>query len=129
MWAPAIPDPAPTIALDAEALRQIVDNLLGNAVKFTDVGGIDLRVQLMPPVQPRALVLDVIDSGIGIDARHVGRLFRAFQQGEDGQMRGGSGLGLSIAQAAIAAPKGRISARNVSPQGLRVRLGRPRLAD
>ena len=119
------PDPAPTIALDAEALRQIVDNLLGNAVKFTDVGGIDLRVQLMPPVQPRALVLDVIDSGIGIDARHVGRLFRAFQQGEDGQMRGGSGLGLSIARELARAMRGDLTVHSVVGRGSRFTLCLP----
>jgi len=119
------PDPAPTIALDAEALRQIVDNLLGNAVKFTDVGGIDLRVQLMPPVQPRALVLDVIDSGIGIDARHAGRLFRAFQQGEDGQMRGGSGLGLSIARELARAMRGDLTVHSVVGRGSRFTLCLP----
>lgn len=119
------PDPVPVVALDAEALRQIVDNLLGNAVKFTDVGGIELRVQLAPPIEPRALVLDVIDSGIGIDTRHIGHLFRAFQQGEGGQMRGGSGLGLSIARELARAMRGDLTVHSVVGRGSRFTLCLP----
>ncbi|MGG2099349.1 sensor histidine kinase [Stenotrophomonas sp. NRRL B-14846] len=66
------------ILVDADALRQIASNLLANAVKFSDIGGIELRLQLMPTACPRELLLEVIDSGIGIAPAQVATPVPAF---------------------------------------------------
>lgn len=119
------PDPAPTVALDADGLRQIVDNLLGNALKFTDAGGIQVRLQLSPIPAARELLLDVIDSGIGIAPAQLPLLFRPFQQGEDGQKRGGTGLGLTIARELAVAMGGNLAAYSVHGRGSRFTLRLP----
>ncbi len=119
------PDPAPVVALDADGLRQIVDNLLGNALKFTDVGGIEVRLQLSPALSPRELLLDVIDSGIGIAPAQLALLFRPFQQSEEGQRRGGSGLGLTIAHELAVAMGGNLTAHSVHGRGSRFTLRLP----
>ncbi|WP_329847744.1 ATP-binding protein [Stenotrophomonas hibiscicola] len=119
------PDPAPTVALDADGLRQIVDNLLGNALKFTDAGGIEVRLQLSPIPSARELLLDVIDSGIGIAPAQLPLLFRPFQQGEDGQKRGGTGLGLTIARELAIAMGGNLAAYSVHGRGSRFTLRLP----
>ncbi len=119
------PDPAPAVALDREGFRQIVGNLLGNALKFTDIGGIELRLQLTPPDHPQELLLDVIDSGIGIPARQMPLLFRPFEQSEGGQARGGSGLGLMIAHELSRAMGGNLSAHSVHGRGSRFTLRLP----
>jgi two-component system sensor histidine kinase EvgS len=121
----AIPERAPAVTLDPEGLRQIVDNLLANAVKFTDIGGIDLRVQLRPAIDPQELLVDVIDSGIGIDARQAARLLQPFQQGKDGQVRGGSGLGLAIARELTHAMRGTLTLHSVPGRGSRFTLRLP----
>lgn len=120
-----VPDPAPMVALDADGLRQIIDNLLGNALKFTDVGGIEVHLKLSPALSPSELLLDVIDSGIGIAPGQLGMLFRPFQQSEDGQKRGGSGLGLTIAHELAAAMGGNLSAHSVHGRGSRFTLRLP----
>lgn len=119
------PEPVPTVALDREGVRQIVDNLLGNALKFTDIGGIELRLKLTPANVPQELLLDVIDSGIGIPARQLALLFRPFEQGEGGQARGGSGLGLMIAHELSRAMGGNLSVHSVHGRGSRFTLRLP----
>ncbi|WP_164136627.1 ATP-binding protein [Stenotrophomonas maltophilia] len=119
------PEPFPIVAIDTEGLRQIIDNLLGNALKFTDVGGIELRLQLTPGNGPRELMLDVIDSGIGITAEQLPLLFQPFQQGEDGKERGGSGLGLMIAHQLGRAMGGNLSVHSVPGRGSRFTLRLP----
>jgi signal transduction histidine kinase len=78
---------------DPTRLRQIVTNLVGNAVKFTSEGGVAVRVS-----QRGVTRLEVIDTGIGIDADTVASLFRPFTQADRSTARhfGGTGLGLAI---------------------------------
>lgn len=80
---------------DRRALEQIVVNLLDNAIKFTPAGG---RVTLLADGAVNAVVISVIDTGVGIDQRHLGRLFERFYRVDNGRAResGGTGLGLSI---------------------------------
>ncbi|MEY4751666.1 MAG: hypothetical protein RIQ60_3880 [Pseudomonadota bacterium] len=84
---------------DAARLCQALVNYLGNAVKFTDVGGIVLRCLLLQrSADSVVLRFEVQDSGIGISPAHQQRLFQAFEQIDDSSTRahGGSGLGLTI---------------------------------
>lgn len=85
------------ISTDQVKLRQILINLIGNAVKFTDKGGITVKVRHEEtPEQSYLLVIDVEDSGIGINENDINRIFDVFEQTEDGMKAGGTGLGLAI---------------------------------
>ena len=88
-----------TIRSDPVRLRQIVLNLLNNAIKFTDQGGVRVNARFLPGSPPR-YALDVIDSGIGIPPEKVGALFEAFVQADSSIARkyGGTGLGLVISR-------------------------------
>lgn len=83
---------------DAARIRQILSNLLGNALKFTDSGRVVLRVRVDSRDCERLnLLWQVTDTGCGIQAEEQGRLFEPFYQAGDRQSRaGGTGLGLSI---------------------------------
>jgi CheY-like chemotaxis protein len=90
------------VAIDETRLRQVLLNLLGNAVKFTDRGTVSLRVMPAPgrsDVGATGLRFEVVDSGIGMSAQQLGRIFQPFEQVADLQRReGGTGLGLAISQ-------------------------------
>jgi len=83
---------------DGLRLRQIMANMLSNAVKFTDRGGVTLRLSITPMGQGRAMVrYEAEDTGIGISPDDLSRLFRPFTQvNGEGARSGGSGLGLVI---------------------------------
>lgn len=85
-----------TIMTDPMRLRQIVVNIIGNAVKFTERGGVDVDVRL----DGKRVAIEVRDSGIGIPAAAQGRLFRAFSQADEATARrfGGTGLGLQLSR-------------------------------
>ena len=85
------------IVSDATKIRQVLVNLLGNAVKFTERGGV--RLHVAPTVTPAPGVrLEVSDTGIGIDAAQLPHVFDPFWQAEQSatRSRGGAGLGLSV---------------------------------
>ena len=87
---------------DETRIIQILNNLIGNAVKFTDLGDIVVRVMLDEPEEHRVrVVFAVSDTGIGVPADEHQRLFRPFDQGSStaGRLFGGTGLGLSICDA------------------------------
>lgn len=90
-----IPD---AIENDPIRTRQILINLVGNAIKFTHEGSIRLRLSFSP--EDRMLRFDVVDTGIGISEELQAKLFRPFEQGDSsiGRRYGGSGLGLAISQ-------------------------------
>ncbi|SDL97497.1 hybrid sensor histidine kinase/response regulator [Maricaulis salignorans] len=86
---------------DALRIRQIIQNLISNAIKFTPSGSITLSAICRPPADGAdrsVLELRVSDTGIGIAPEHLGKLFNAFNQGDNSTTRrfGGTGLGLSI---------------------------------
>ncbi|MEN9366574.1 MAG: hypothetical protein RL489_932 [Pseudomonadota bacterium] len=96
----SIDDSVPSWLLgDAARLAQIVDNLLGNAIKFTEQGGIAVGLSSQPQAEGvHELHLSVEDSGVGIEPAQQQRIFEAFSQAADPATRrhGGTGLGLAI---------------------------------
>jgi len=89
-----------TIRTDPTRLRQVLINLVGNAIKFTNTGGVNLVVTLgpNPGAEDSLLEFAIIDSGIGLTAEQIARLFRPFEQADSSTTRrfGGTGLGLTI---------------------------------
>lgn len=95
------PDLAEAYWVDRLRLRQILANLLANAIKFTDRGSVSLRLRKLARQDGvDQLEFRVEDSGIGVAPEQLARLFQPFQRvpGEQGRSRGGSGLGLSISR-------------------------------
>jgi len=91
---------------DAKRLRQILFNLVGNAIKFTETGGVTLRIRLTSVEESTrrvALEFKIIDTGIGISAQAQQTIFGEFEQGEAfiSQRFGGTGLGLSISKSLV----------------------------
>lgn len=112
--------PLPTHLLlgDPSRLRQILTNLLGNAIKFTDQGQIILKIQFTP-TPPYTVRFEVIDTGIGIHDTVKDRLFQPFSQADSSTTRryGGTGLGLVISQRLIHLMKGKIGLHSQLGQG------------
>ena len=100
---------------DAFRLQQIALNLLGNAIKFTDSGSVTLRVRYAQ----RHLVLDVVDTGIGIAAEQLERIFEPFAQADASTTRkfGGTGLGTTISRQLAELMGGTLSVRSQLGQG------------
>jgi signal transduction histidine kinase/CheY-like chemotaxis protein len=105
---------------DPMRLRQVLLNLVGNALKFTDHGHIELRLRSTPATGGHVeLRFEVEDSGIGMDEAMQDRLFEAFVQGDasDRRMRGGTGLGLAICQRLMHLMGGQIDVRSAPGRG------------
>ncbi|MDH5833731.1 ATP-binding protein [Luteimonas kalidii] len=119
---------------DANHLRQILVNLLSNAIKFTEEGQVTLDVSLAGEVDARHSLLrfSVHDTGIGIPAPALERIFDAFEQVESGRGRryGGTGLGTTIAKALTELLGGTITAESMVGAGSHFHVELPlRLAD
>lgn len=108
--APAVPQ---DILIDEVKVRQILINLLGNAVKFTDSGGITLRVHVS--AGGGELLCQVVDTGIGIAPSQQDDIFQPFQQAS--RMSGGTGLGLAISRRLCEAMGGRLAVRSAVAAG------------
>jgi len=94
-----LPKEAKSIHTDEVKIRQVLINLVSNALKFTDEGHVTVRLRIHPKTQ-RPTLLSVTDSGMGIPKDRLESIFEAFRQGEVGASRryGGTGLGLSISR-------------------------------
>ena len=106
---------------DETRLRQVLVNLLGNAVKFTDRGEISLEVRRMADANgsPR-LEFNVVDTGVGIDAAEAGDVFEKFNQAATPNSRlGGTGLGLAIARRLVELHGGEIGFESTPGEGSR----------
>jgi len=90
--APGVPR---RVVLDGRHLRQVLLNLLGNAVKFTVQGEVRLTIE---SIDDARLYFEVSDTGIGIEAEALTRIFEAFSQTREGAAAGGTGLGLAISR-------------------------------
>src|SRR5690606_36229518 len=89
----------PRVRADAVRLRQVLVNLGGNAVKFTERGEVTLRLALLAPAADALRVrIEVVDTGIGIEPEHQSRIFDEFMQVDASTTRrfGGTGLGLAF---------------------------------
>ena len=111
-----VESPLPHVEADLNRLRQIVTNLIGNAIKFTEEG--EVRVRCKPRLDGKILV-HVIDSGIGIDTEILPLVFSEFYQadGELTRKKGGSGLGLAISQRLAELMGGQIRAESTLGEG------------
>ncbi|MGR6805748.1 ATP-binding protein [Sphaerotilus natans] len=120
----AVLDPAlpPRVEVDGKRLKQVIFNLVGNAIKFTDRGQVRLLIDALPPAEPGGMALTrlrIIDTGIGMDAATLGRLFQRFSQGDDSISRrfGGTGLGLEISRELVRMMGGDIRVESQPGQG------------
>ncbi len=116
---------------DASRLRQVLLNLAGNAIKFTEYGGLSIVAE--PGEQTDDILISVHDTGIGISAADQARIFLEFEQADDGPTRrfGGSGLGLAISKKIVEAIGGAIAVESGSGSGATfyVRLPLPAAAN
>lgn len=106
---------------DSQRLRQVVNNLVDNALKFTPPGK-SVTVELLPPVGNEWVILKVIDEGVGIPPEELKHVFERFYTVDRARTRGGpngrgSGLGLSICQSIVEAHHGRIELRSILGKG------------
>jgi len=104
-----------TVSGDETRLRQILNNLVGNATKFTEAGVVQIRVS----ARTDRLIFEISDTGIGMGPEAISRLFSPFRQGDDSITRrfGGTGLGLSISQNLAELMGGRIRVRSEAGKG------------
>jgi two-component system, sensor histidine kinase len=105
---------------DPLRLRAVLENLLDNAIKFTEQGTVDLTVDAQPLSRERTrLVFSVSDSGIGISATEIKRLFRPFEQASESVAHrfGGAGIGLSFVRRLARAMGGNLTVRSKAGHG------------
>jgi signal transduction histidine kinase/CheY-like chemotaxis protein len=114
----------PRVSGDPTRLRQVVTNLLGNALKFTSAGTVTLSAEPVPPPPGDGrpwLRVQVQDTGIGLSHEQMAQLFQRFSQADSSTTRkfGGSGLGLAICKHLVELMGGRIQADSTPGQGSR----------
>lgn len=110
------------VITDATKLRQVLVNLAGNAIKFTDEGSVTLRVS-EPAIG--TLQFEIVDTGVGMTPQELDRVFEAFAQADAGKHAGGTGLGLAISRNIVAALGGEIEATSEPGIGSRFRFDIP----
>ncbi len=119
------------IVADAGKLRQVLVNLMGNAVKFTEWGGVALRVCAQEQTKSqenremKLLVMEIEDSGPGIAEEQKNAIFEAFQQAEAGLVVGGTGLGLAITRNFVEVMGGNLTVESHEDKGSCFRLTMP----
>lgn len=127
VFEPAAAFPTPVMVVgDAMRLRQILMNLLGNAIKFTERGKVSVAAELLPGQS--GICLSVRDTGPGISAEQQSRLFQRFEQADGNRTAsryGGSGLGLAICQELAMAMGGRMRVESRLGEGARFVLEVP----
>ena len=114
-----MPDVATWVVGDPTRVRQVLVNLIGNAIKFTERGEVVLRVERDPDGAPDLLRFSVTDTGIGIAPDKLEQIFESFTQGDASVTRkfGGTGLGLTISRRFVELMGGRIWATSEADRG------------
>jgi PAS domain S-box-containing protein len=115
------PDVPPAVMVDGRHLRQVLLNLLGNAVKFTSEG----EVRLVISRSDGRLAFEVVDTGPGIEPESITEIFAAFAQTKSGAEAGGSGLGLTISDHLITKMGGALKVDSVMGAGSRFSFSLP----
>lgn len=110
----------PIVDVDPERIRQVLNNLLSNGLRYTPAGG-TVRVRLA--ADSRQVVVSVEDTGTGITAEALPHIFDRFSKSKDSR---GTGLGLAIAKSLVEAHEGEISAQSVRGEGTAIRFTLPR---
>jgi signal transduction histidine kinase len=123
-----LPSEPAMVFADANRIQQVLENLISNAIKFSQAGG-KVSVELIPTQHEYEVV--VSDQGKGIAAEDLDRIFGKFYQVEDSATReqGGTGLGLAICKGIIAAHRGRIWAQSEVGKGSRFHFTLTRVID
>jgi len=130
LWLRLVLDPQvpPGLTGDMSALQQVLTNLIANALKFTERGGVTIRVsRVMLPNGEAGVGFDVEDTGIGIPQELQARIFESFTQAEETTNRiyGGTGLGLTIAKELVELMGGRLAVASAPDQGTRFGFALP----
>ena len=122
----AIAPAAAIVHADPTAFRQVVSNLVENAVRYTHVGGVTLRTRL----GETGVWVDVLDTGVGIAPEHVPRIFERFYRADPARSRdqGGTGLGLAIVRHLVDSHGGRVEAASVLGRGTTISVLFPNVA-
>ena len=112
-------DQLPHIWTDSRRLRQVLNNLISNAIKFTHDGGVTLSLRVEPSDGENTfdIYFQVRDSGIGMDASELGRIFDSFEQIQGNEAQSGTGLGLAISLKLVRLMGGDISVSSVPGRG------------
>ena len=119
-----VPREAHALSADPDALRQIFTNLFDNALRHTRAGG---TIRVAAQVVADGVAVSVTDTGSGIPAEHLPRVFERFYRVDQGRARhqGGTGLGLAIVKHLVEAHGGRVEAESVLGHGTTIRLHFP----
>jgi two-component system phosphate regulon sensor histidine kinase PhoR len=114
---------ARTVRFDPTALRQVLSNLIENAVRYTNAGSVTVSALQ----NEDGLAIAVKDTGIGVARDHLGRIFERFYRADPARSRseGGTGLGLAIVRHLVEAHGGRVSAESSPGTGTTVRIRLP----
>jgi two-component system, OmpR family, phosphate regulon sensor histidine kinase PhoR len=120
----AIPEEADRLRADPDAIRQVLTNLLENAIHYTPATG---RIAVSSRRVDRGVTVAVEDSGSGISSEHLPRIFERFYRADPSRSRleGGSGLGLAIVKHLVEAHGGRVAAESTLGQGTAIRCWFP----
>ena len=115
-WASGVPE---TILTDPARLRQVLTNLIGNAIKFTERGRVKVVATVMPDSPEPRFVIEVHDTGIGIPADRVEAIFSPFEQADNSITRrfGGTGLGLAISRRIVDSLGGTLTVESAPGRG------------
>jgi signal transduction histidine kinase len=116
----------PVVHNDEHRLRQVLINLVSNAIKFTDRGQVQIALQAPAPDQ---ITLTVTDTGIGIAADQLPHIFEAFRQADQTirRQRPGTGLGLAIVQSLVTIMGGTVTVQSELKQGTTFTVTLPRV--
>lgn len=111
-----LPDDAPLVLSDLDRIQQVVGNLVHNAIKFTPQGG-DISVTAKVDENKSYVIVSVADTGVGIPAAELSRIFERFYKADRARSGGGTGLGLAISRHLVQAHGGKIWAKSKEGKG------------
>ncbi|WP_121099673.1 PAS domain-containing hybrid sensor histidine kinase/response regulator [Litorimonas taeanensis] len=109
---------------DKGRIRQVLTNLIGNAIKFTPEGSVLVKIRMADRADRLCVTIDIEDTGIGIAEDQIEKIFDKFSQADNSRTReyGGTGLGLTITKSLVEAMQGSIRAESVLGEGTKVTI-------